>query len=122
MRLLAVAQEPEEYEAWLAAQRTPSVEPSIPNAIAGEKIFLAGPCSMCHSVRGTLAGGRVAPDLTHIASRQYLAANTLPNNDAYLEAWITHAQSFKPGAQMPNLTQFNGEQLQDLVAYLHQLN
>jgi cytochrome c oxidase subunit 2 len=76
---------------------------------------------MCHQVRGTVAGGRVAPDLTHIASRQYIAANSFPNNDAYLEAWITHAQSLKPEAQMPNLTQFSGEQLTDLVAYLRQL-
>jgi cytochrome c oxidase subunit 2 len=121
MRLLAIAQEPEDYEAWLEAQRRPGSEPQEQDAIAGKQIFLAGPCSMCHTVRGTMAGGSVAPDLTHIGSRQYLAANSFPNNDAYLEAWITHAQSLKPGAQMPDLTQFSGEQLHDLVAYLRQL-
>jgi cytochrome c oxidase subunit 2 len=122
MRLLAVAQPPEDYEAWLASQRELASEPATPQAKAGEMIFLAGPCSMCHQVRGTVAGGRVAPDLTHIASRQYIAANSYPNNNAYLEAWVTHAQSLKPGAQMPDLTQFSGEQLQDLVAYLRQLH
>jgi cytochrome c oxidase subunit 2 len=76
---------------------------------------------MCHQVRGTLAGGRVAPDLTHLASRQFIAANSYPNKDAYLEAWITHAQSLKPQSEMPDLTQFTGEQLRDLVAYLKQL-
>jgi cytochrome c oxidase subunit 2 len=76
---------------------------------------------MCHEVRGTVAGGRVAPDLTHIGSREYIASNTYRNNDAYLEAWVTHAQSLKPEAEMPNLTQFSGEQLHDLVAYLRQL-
>ena len=121
MRLLVVAQEPDEYEAWLEGQRKPAAEPVSQDAIAGEHTFLAGPCSMCHQVRGTLAGGRVAPDLTHIASRQLIAGNSFPNNDAYLEAWITHAQSLKPEAQMPNLTQFNGPQLRDLVAYLRQL-
>jgi cytochrome c1 len=50
-----------------------------------------------------------------------IAANVYRNSDAYLEAWITHAQSLKPGAEMPDLTQFNGEQLTDLVAYLRQL-
>jgi cytochrome c1 len=50
-----------------------------------------------------------------------IAANVYQNNDAYLEAWITHAQSLKPGAEMPDLTQFTGEQLTDLVAYLRQL-
>jgi cytochrome c oxidase subunit II len=121
MRLQAVAQDPEEYEAWLEAQRKPASEPQAQDAIAGEHIFVTGPCSMCHTVRGTIAGGRVAPDLTHIGSRCFIAANSFPNNDAYLEAWITHAQSPKPGTQMPNLTQFNGEQLHDLVAYLDQL-
>ena len=35
--------------------------------------------------------------------------------------WITHAQSLKPGCQMPDLTQFSGTQLQELTAYLQQL-
>ena len=121
MRLIAVTQEPDDYEAWLDAQRTPGADPQTPEAIAGRQTFLAGPCSMCHTVRGTIAGGRVAPDLTHIGSRLDIAANTYPNNDAYLEAWITHAQSMKPGAQMPDLTQFTGDQLHGLVAYLRQL-
>ncbi len=121
MRLLVVAQEPEEYAAWLNQQRKPASEPNSPDAVAGEQTFLSGPCSMCHQIRGTVAGGRVAPDLTHIASRQYIAANSYPNNNAYLEAWITHAQSLKPQSEMPDLTQFDGQQLRDLVAYLRQL-
>lgn len=121
MRILVVAQMPDEYEAWLDAQRQPAREPTTDAAKAGQKIFLTGPCAMCHTVRGTQAGGTVAPDLTHIGSRQMIAANCYRNNDAYLEAWITHAQSLKPAAEMPNFTYFNGEQLADLTAYLHQL-
>jgi cytochrome c oxidase subunit 2 len=60
----------------------------------------------------------VGPDLTHLASRRGLASNSLPNQHAYLSAWITHAQSLKPGAEMPNLTDFTGEELQELSAYL----
>ncbi len=121
MRLLVIAQQPDEYQAWLAQQRKPGNEPATKEAMDGQQIFLTGPCSMCHTVRGTLAGGLVAPDLTHIGSREFIAANSYPNNNAYLEAWITHAQSLKPGAKMPNLTDFNGRQLRDLVAYLRQL-
>jgi len=121
MRLLVVAQAPDEYNAWLQQQRQPAFEPQSPEAIAGKQIFEAGPCSLCHQIRGTRAGGRVAPDLTHISGRERLAANSFPNNDAYLEAWITHAQSLKPAALMPDLTQFTGEQLRELVAYLRQL-
>lgn len=121
MRLLAVAELPEDYEAWLEEERKPGVEPATADAVAGRQVFLSGACSMCHQVRGTIAGGSVAPDLTHIGSRQMIAANSYPNNNAYLEAWVTHAQSLKPEAEMPNLTQFTGEQLRDLVAYLRQL-
>lgn len=121
MRLLVVAQPEDEYEAWKQGQLKPAAEPTTADAIAGEQIFLSGPCSMCHEVRGTGAGGTVAPDLTHIASRQMIASDSYPNNTAYLEAWITHAQSLKPGAQMPDLTQFSGVQLRQLVAYLQQL-
>ena len=121
MRLLVVAQPAEEFQAWLNQQREPAEAPTSPDAIAGEKVFLNGPCMMCHSIRGTLAGGTVAPDLTHIGSRRMIAANSFPNDDAYLEAWVTHAQSLKPGVLMPNLAAFNGRQLRDLVAYLRQL-
>lgn len=121
MRVIAIVQDPDAYSLWLSRQREPASEPTTPEASAGEQLFLGGPCSMCHSIRGTGAGGTVAPDLTHLASREYIAANSYPNNIAYLEAWITHAQSLKPECQMPNLTQFSGTQLQDLVAFLSQL-
>jgi len=121
MLLLVIAQEPDEYEAWKRQQRKNASEPTSQAALAGERTFLSGPCSLCHQIRGTVAGGSVAPDLTHIGSRRYIAGNSFPNNDAYLEAWVTHAQSLKPEAQMPDLAQFSGEQLRDLVAYLRQL-
>lgn len=121
MRLLVVAQEPDEYQAWVQQQIKPAADPAGPEAVAGQQIFVSGPCSMCHTVRGTIAAGHVAPDLTHLAGRQMIAADVFPNNTAYLEAWITHAQSLKPDAQMPDLTQFTGRQLQQLVAYLQQL-
>lgn len=121
MHLLVVAQEPGVFDAWLANQRKPAVQPTNSETMAGQQAFLAGPCANCHMVRGTLAGGHVAPDLTHIGSRKYIGANTFKNNDAYLEAWITHAQSLKPGCKMPNITQYSGAQLRALAAYLRQL-
>ncbi len=121
MRLFVVAQNPDEYEEWRQHQLQSAANPSSPDSIAGQQVFLAGPCAMCHQIRGTAAGGSVAPDLTHIASRRYIAANSFLNDDANLEAWSTHAQSLKPGAQMPDLTMFSGEQLRQLVAYLRQL-
>lgn len=121
MRLLVVAQTPAAYRQWVQLMLQPGHAPTTPAAIAGEQVFLSGSCSLCHSVRGTLAGGQVAPDLTHIGSREYIGTDSFPNNTAYLEAWVTHAQSFEPGVLMPDMTEFTGVQLRDLVAYLQQL-
>lgn len=121
MRLLVVAQPPDEYAAWLVQQRKQGVEPTTQQAIAGKQLFLSNRCAQCHEVRGTPARGQLGPGLTHIGSRQYIAGDSFPNNDAYLEAWITNAQSLKPEARMPNFPQFTGEQMIDLVAYLRQL-
>jgi cytochrome c oxidase subunit II len=121
MRLLAVVQTPANYQAWLENQRKPGAVPATPQAKVGEQIFVNGPCALCHTVRGTSAAGAVAPDLTHIGSRKMLASDVYANNNAYLEAWIANAQSLKPECEMPDLTQFSGVQLTDLVAYLRQL-
>ena len=121
MRLLVVAQAPEEYQLWLANQRKPAAFPQDTEAMHGQEIFENAACALCHTVRGTVAMGKVAPDLTHFASREGIAANSYRNNEANLEAWVTHAQSLKPGAQMPDLTAFNGTDLRALVAYLRGL-
>lgn len=121
MRLLVIAQPADQYQAWLELQRQPGAEPTTPQAIQGEQVFLSAKCVECHTVRGTSAAGLKGPDLTHVGNLRYLAANVFPNNDAYLAAWITHAQSLKPGALMPDLPDFTGQQLLDMVAYLRQL-
>lgn len=121
MRLQVVAQQPDEFEAWLQGQRATSAEPQSAEATAGREIFERSPCVACHTVRGTVAHGQVGPDLTHVASRSYIAGGMLVNNTANLEAWVTHAQSLKPGSRMPDITAFTGRQLRALVAYLQTL-
>lgn len=121
MRLVVVADAPARYQAWLQAESHPGADPTTPDAVAGKQVFLSAACVACHTVRGTTAQGVLGPDLTHIGSRLYLASDVFPNNDAYLAAWIVHAQSLKPGALMPNLPDYTGKQLLDMVAYLRQL-
>ncbi len=121
MAMLVIADPPGQYAQWVADQRADAAQPTTPDTQAGEQVFLSGPCAFCHTVRGTDAAGVVAPDLTHIASRESLAADTLVNNKANLEAWITHAQSLKPGCEMPNLTEFTGLQLRQMTDYLQTL-
>lgn len=120
MILHVVAEAPDRYAAWLAHQRTPAATPANAVAQAGQRVYLAQACVLCHTVRGTRSLATIGPDLTHVASRGTLAT-AFPNDRAYLTAWVTHAQSLKPGAQMPDLTQMTGEETQQLVAYLEQL-
>jgi cytochrome c oxidase subunit 2 len=121
MILLVVAESEQDYENWLAHQREEASAASASIGAEGRTVFLSKPCALCHTIRGTPARGGVGPDLTHIASRQRLASNMLANDEANLAAWITHAQSLKPGADMPDITQFTGEELQATVTYLRLL-
>src|SRR5690606_17177278 len=111
---------PENFAAWLEAQRQPAPAPETEQAKRGQEIFLGTTCVMCHSVRGTEAFGSVGPDLTHFASRQSVAAGTLPNTPGHVGGWIADPQQIKPGARMPQHA-FTPQQLRDLVAYLETL-
>jgi cytochrome c oxidase subunit 2 len=77
-------------------------------------------CGSCHTIRGTPAHGTAGPDLTHVGSRQSLAALTLHNSPDEMRAWIRNPQRWKPGAQMPAL-QLTNAQINRLTAYLEGL-
>jgi cytochrome c oxidase subunit 2 len=120
MALVVVADSPDDFERWLAANRAPASPPTTPEQQRGRDIVERGPCAMCHSIAGTSAGGRSAPDLTHLASRSTIGAGTLPNTKGYLAGWIADPQHIKPGNRMPP-TGLNGEELQAVLAYLETL-
>ena len=121
MNFTVVAQPLAEYEAWLAHEAAPADPPNTEDVARGRALFEGHACGLCHRVRGTSAQASVGPDLTHFASRAELAAGSYPNDRAYLEAWATHAQSLKPGAQMPDITDFSGAELQSLTHFLESL-
>jgi cytochrome c oxidase subunit 2 len=104
MGLYVIADEPPDYERWAAAQRLPARPPASDDARRGRDLFVGTTCAMCHTVSGTSAQGRRAPDLTHLASRSTIAAGMLPNNAGTRAAWISNPQSLKPGVNMPPLT------------------
>jgi cytochrome c oxidase subunit 2 len=121
MKLVVVAEPLDAYERWLAHEATPAERPPDEEAKRGAELFEDRACGLCHTVRGTRARGLVGPDLTHLEERRGLAAYAFPNSRAYLQAWITHAQSLKPGAQMPDLGNLRGDELQALAHYLEGL-
>lgn len=127
MRFVVVAHEPAEYASWLAAQRRTAEAPSELSATTqdplvadGYEVFMSSSCVYCHTIAGTDAQGVVGPDLTHLASRETIAAGTLPNTRGNLAGWILDPQSTKPGARMP-ATDLSGDEVQALLAYLETL-
>jgi cytochrome c oxidase subunit 2 len=117
MSFAVVVETPEAYRQWRVEQLKPA---KSSRSAPGQQIFLSKPCTSCHSVRGSLAGGRVGPDLTHFASRKSIAAGTLPMTRGALAAWIVDPQSIKPGANMPAVRLEAGE-IHPLLDYLEGL-
>jgi cytochrome c oxidase subunit II len=120
MAFVVVAEPMDRFASWLAAQRDTARTPTDSLARRGQEVFLGSSCVMCHAISGTPAGSRIGPDLTHLASRQTIAAGTLPNTRSNLTGWIVDPQVIKPGVKMPP-SQLNGADLLALVAYLETL-
>jgi cytochrome c oxidase subunit 2 len=131
MALHIVAQPPEEFQAWLAAQARPASSPSSGTEVErGRRAFVEQRCSACHTVRGVddpaasaatvQAAHFNAPDLTHFGSRLYLGAGAQPNNRANLAAWIANPHVAKPGVRMP-ASDMDPATLDALAAYLESL-
>ncbi|HEY4320193.1 MAG TPA: cytochrome c oxidase subunit II [Gemmatimonadales bacterium] len=121
MAFTLVVESPVAYRAWLSVQRADAKPPTDTLAALGRAQVVNGPCATCHTIRGTTAQGEIGPDLTHVGSRVTLAAGTLPNDLATMEAWVTNAPSLKPGVKMPAMPQFTGLQLRAIAAYLEGL-
>jgi cytochrome c oxidase subunit II len=112
-----VAESDVDFERWLDAERQPAAEPQTDAEQRGRAVFLTGRCSVCHRIRGTSAFGTLGPDLTHMASRDTLAAGTLPNTRGHLAGWVVDPQTLKPGNQMPPNV-LSPDDLLSLIAYL----
>jgi cytochrome c oxidase subunit II len=120
MALWVVAEPEDQFEQWMNHQLQPAVDPTDPDLLRGQQVFLHNACVLCHSIRGTTAGGQTAPDLTHIGSRISIAAGTLWNTKGNLGGWITDPQNVKPGNHMATVS-LKAEDLQPLLDYLESL-
>jgi cytochrome c oxidase subunit 2 len=117
MAMIVVAESRDSFAQWLVQQRDTAHTPADSLSLRGQEVFLGSSCVMCHAIAGTPAGSRVGPDLTHLASRQTIAAGTLPNTRGNLAGWIVDPQRIKPGARMP-ANQLSPADLNALLAYL----
>jgi cytochrome c oxidase subunit 2 len=120
MRIRVIADTPEQFAAWVADQQQTPASPTAGSAAQGQQDVTSLACANCHSIRGTAAQGRVGPDLTHVGSRETLAAGRLQNTPTQMSAWLHDPDDFKPGSHMPNL-RLTPVQLNDITAYLEGL-
>ena len=121
MNFAVVVMEPEAFDAWLAAQAEPADAPTDPLAARGQTVFLERGCVTCHTIRGTPAAGRVGPDLTHVGSRETIAAGQLRTDRDSFARWISGTDHLKPDVQMPAFVNLDEEALTAVSAYLAQL-
>jgi cytochrome c oxidase subunit 2 len=118
MRILVVADEPSQFEAWQQTQLQPAPAPTIDAAAKGLSLFQTSTCINCHAIRGVPnADADAAPDLTHVASRRQLGSGILENTPANLRLWLKNPQHIKPGVLMPDFN-FTEQELDALEAYL----
>jgi cytochrome c oxidase subunit 2 len=118
MLLSVYVQTPADFQRWVKEQEQPAV--NDPSVAAGRALFIAKTCFACHTIRGTIAAGRVGPDLTHLMSRNTIAAGILPNTPANLRKWIHDPAAVKPGTLMPKID-MTPDQLNQIAAYLETL-
>ena len=101
MAFQVVAEPASRFQDWLQQQRKPAIEPDTDEQQRGRDILLRSTCVTCHTIRGTAAGSRVGPDLTHVGSRLTIAAGTLPNTREHIRRWVLDPPAVRPGVRMP---------------------
>jgi cytochrome c oxidase subunit 2 len=118
MLLRVYVQSRPEFERWIKEQSQPAQASSAESE--GKRIFETTACINCHAVNGTVADGRFGPDLTHLMSRETIAAGAAPNTVENLRHWIQNPDAIKPGSKMPAMG-LSDHELDAVTAYLAKL-
>jgi len=117
--LLRVYVEPRnEFDHWIQLQRQPASTSDV--GYEGRRVFETTACINCHAVAGTVANGRFGPDLTHLMSRETIAAGAALNTPENLRLWIQKPEAIKPGSLMPAM-ELTDRELDAVTAYLETL-
>jgi cytochrome c oxidase subunit 2 len=112
-----IAETPEDYLAWRRHQL--EAPGSVPALQAAMTLFDEN-CGSCHAVRGTSDQAQIAPDLSHLASRQRIASGVLPNTERSLRLWLTDPDAVKPGTPMPRPA-LSDDKITAIISYLDSL-
>jgi cytochrome c oxidase subunit 2 len=112
----------ESYADWVKKEQAIAAKPAAgTEEEAGQKLFQDKGCPACHLVSGfaeSAARSRTSgPNLSHVGSRMWIAANTLPNTTENLTKWIENPQAVKPEALMTKF-EFKPGEAQKIAKYL----
>jgi cytochrome c oxidase subunit 2 len=119
MLLRVIVQSREDFDRWIASQQRPV---QFAGSVAhGRQVFESTACVNCHTIAGTSAKGKFGPDLTHLMSRETIAAGAAINNRDNLRQWVKDPDAFKPGALMPAM-QLDDHDLDAVTDYLTSLH
>jgi cytochrome c oxidase subunit 2 len=118
MLLRVYVQPREEFDHWIQAQQQSA--PENDTVAEGRRVFEKTACINCHAVAGTNADGRFGPDLTHLMSRDTIAAGAALNTPKNLRLWIKDPSAIKPGCLMPAMG-LNDQDLNAVTAYMETL-
>lgn len=106
----------EDFDRWVEQQRQTAQNGSTP----GRRVFESTACVNCHTISGTAANGRFGPDLTHLMSRETIAAGAAANTHEMLRLWISNPDAIKPGSKMPAMG-LTDEDVDAVTTYLETL-
>lgn len=121
----------EDFEKWVAQRRTAPPAPAgedwtdfmtlsannpeaLPDndAVKGARLFFGkGTCIQCHAIDGTMAAGKLGPNLTYVADNHSLAAGWMEHDNpdgsinrekqlSNLYEWVRRSEDIKPGNLM----------------------
>ena len=110
----------EDFDRWVQAQQQVPRISTQGAAAAGQRVFESTACVNCHTVSGTTAKGIFGPDLTHLMTRNTIAAGAAPNTPETLRLWIKNPDAFKPGSKMPAMG-LSDRDLDAVTAYMEAL-
>jgi cytochrome c oxidase subunit 2 len=118
MLLRVYVQTRADFDRWIEEQSRPA---QISTTISeGQQVFERMACVNCHTVAGSVAQGRFGPDLTHLMSRETIAAGAAPNTPENLRQWIQDPNVFKPGSKMPAMG-LSDRELSAVTTYMETL-
>ena len=123
MRARVISLNSSDFEKWIENEQKNAIKPLEGSLAAkGEEIYLNAGCTQCHVINGIwdIQGDRIAPNLTHVASRHVLGGASFNNNKEDLTAWLANPAAIKPGTFMPNL-ELTEEEIDALIEYLGSL-